>query len=98
MRAWCGCRLRGAVVAGAAAARRACDAKVLLRPGFVVCTVGLPPGAARNMFITLMSLLPGTVPAGTHANGALLIHCLDVEQPVVAQLAAEEALFVRAIC
>jgi multicomponent Na+:H+ antiporter subunit E len=49
------------------------------------------------MFTTLMSLLPGTVPAGSDEKGGLLIHCLDVEQPVVAQLAVEEALFVRAV-
>jgi multicomponent Na+:H+ antiporter subunit E len=59
--------------------------------------VGLPPGAARNLFATLMSLLPGTVPTGSDERGGILIHCLDVEQPVVAQLAVEEALFVRAI-
>jgi multicomponent Na+:H+ antiporter subunit E len=45
----------------------------------------------------LMSLLPGTVPSGSDERGRVLIHCLDVEQPVAAQLAAEEALFVRAI-
>jgi multicomponent Na+:H+ antiporter subunit E len=89
--------LRQSVVAGADVARRAFDPQLPLRPGFVVYTVGLPPGPATNMFITLMSLLPGTVPTGTHTNGALLIHCLDVEQPIAAQLAAEEALFVRAI-
>jgi multicomponent Na+:H+ antiporter subunit E len=49
------------------------------------------------MFTTLMSLLPGTVPTGLHGDGVLLIHCLDVEQPVAAQLAAEEAQFVRVI-
>ena len=68
-----------------------------LRPGFVVYPVGFPPGPARNMFTTLMSLLPGTVPTGSGASGGLLIHCLDIEQPVIAQLAAEEAVFARVI-
>jgi multicomponent Na+:H+ antiporter subunit E len=49
------------------------------------------------VFTTLMSLLPGTVPTGSLAEGRLLIHCLDVEQPVVAQLAAEEGLFIHVI-
>jgi multicomponent Na+:H+ antiporter subunit E len=49
------------------------------------------------MFTTLMSSLPGTVPTGSDEKGGLLIHCLDVVQPVVAQLAVEEALFVRAV-
>jgi multicomponent Na+:H+ antiporter subunit E len=44
-----------------------------------------------------MSLLPGTVPAGSAGTRALLIHCLDVEQPVAAQLAEEEAQFVQAV-
>jgi multicomponent Na+:H+ antiporter subunit E len=49
------------------------------------------------MFTTLMSLLPGTVPTGCDERGGILIHCLDVGQPVVAQLAAEEALFTEVI-
>jgi multicomponent Na+:H+ antiporter subunit E len=47
------------------------------------------------MFTALMSLLPGTVPTGSAERGDLLIHCLDVGQPVAAQLAEEEALFAR---
>ena len=89
--------IRQSVVAGIDVARRALDPRLPLHPGFVVYPVGLPRGPARNMFTTLMSLLPGTVPIGSDKTGGLLIHCLDVEQPVVAQLAAEEALLVRAI-
>jgi multicomponent Na+:H+ antiporter subunit E len=50
----------------------------------------------RNVFTTLTSLLPGTVPAGDE-DGQLIYHCLDVEQPVAAELAAEEAALVRAL-
>jgi len=46
-------------------------------------------------FTALMSLLPGTVPVGSDQSGALVIHCLDIWQPVTAQLAAEEALLVQ---
>jgi multicomponent Na+:H+ antiporter subunit E len=49
------------------------------------------------MFTTLVSLLPGTVPTGTDAAGGLLIHCLDVEQSITAQLDAEEAHFARVL-
>jgi multicomponent Na+:H+ antiporter subunit E len=49
------------------------------------------------MFTTLMSLLPGTVPIGSEEKEDLLIHCLDVEQPVTTQLAAEETLFAAVI-
>jgi len=89
--------LRQSVVAGADVARRALDPHLPLHPGFIVYPVGLPPGPSCNMFATLMSLLPGTVPTGTDAGGGLLVHCLDVEQPVAAQLAAEEEHFAQVV-
>jgi multicomponent Na+:H+ antiporter subunit E len=84
------------VIAGADVARRALDPRLPLRPGFVVYPIGLPPGAGRNMFAMLTSLLPGTVPAGEE-KGQLIYHCLDVGQPVFEQLAAEEAALSRAL-
>ncbi|MDA9410495.1 multisubunit Na+/H+ antiporter subunit MnhE [Bradyrhizobium sp. CCBAU 45384] len=84
------------VVAGADVARRALDPRLPLRPGFVAFPTGLPPGPRRNVFATLTSLLPGTVPAGEE-NAQILYHCLDVEQPVMAELAAEEDALVRAL-
>jgi multicomponent Na+:H+ antiporter subunit E len=89
--------LHQSVVAGADVARRALDPRLPLLPGFMVYPVGLPRGPARNMFTTLMSLLPGTVPIGSEEKEDLLIHCLDVEQPVTTQLAAEETLFAAVI-
>ena len=85
------------VVAGTDVARRALDPRLPLRPGFVVYPAGLPHGPARNMFTTLMSLLPGTVPTGSDERGGLLIHCLDTGQPVAAQLTTEEEVFARVI-
>jgi multicomponent Na+:H+ antiporter subunit E len=85
------------ILAGADVARRALDPRLPLRPGFVRYPVGLPVGARRNTFTTLMSLLPGTLPLGADEGGALVIHCLDIGQPVAAQLATEEAMLVRAI-
>ncbi|WP_456622788.1 MULTISPECIES: Na+/H+ antiporter subunit E [unclassified Bradyrhizobium] len=84
------------VVAGADVARRALDPRLPLRPGFVAYPTGLPRGLRRNVFATLTSLLPGTVPAGED-DAHLLYHCLDVDQPVVAELAEEEAALVRAL-
>jgi multicomponent Na+:H+ antiporter subunit E len=89
--------LRQSVIAGVDVARRALDPRLPLNPGFVVYPVGVPAGSARHMFTTLISLVPGTVPAGADERGQLLVHCLDAEQPVAAQLAAEEAVFARAI-
>jgi multicomponent Na+:H+ antiporter subunit E len=84
------------VVAGADVARRALDPRLLLCPGFVAYPTRLAPGMRRNVFTTLTSLLPGTVPTGEE-NGQLVYHCLDIEQPVVTELAAEEAALVRAL-
>jgi multicomponent Na+:H+ antiporter subunit E len=84
------------VVAGWDVARRALDPRLPVRPGFASYPVGFPPGRARNAFTTLTSLLPGTVPAGEE-DGALLYHCLDVDQPVVTQLGDEEAALSRAL-
>jgi multicomponent Na+:H+ antiporter subunit E len=79
------------VVAGWDVARRAFDPRLPMRPGFASYPVRLPPGPARNIFTMITSLLPGTVPAGDDGD-AVLYHCLDTEQPVLSQLAAEETV------
>lgn len=87
--------LSQSVIAGADVARRALDPRLPLHPGLVAYPIGLPSGTARNLFATLTSLLPGTVPTGED-KGQLVYHCLDVEQPVLATLAEEEAVLARA--
>ena len=82
-----------AIVAGADVAWRALDPRLPLQPGFVTFQSRLPAGGERDAFCAITSLLPGTLPAGVSADG-LIIHCLDVRQPIAAQLAAEEARFV----
>jgi multicomponent Na+:H+ antiporter subunit E len=89
--------LRQSAIAGADVAWRALDPRLPLRPGFVSFPTRLPPGTARSAFCTLTSLLPGTVPAGSDGSGSIVVHCLDVRQPVLADLTAEEALLMRAI-
>jgi multicomponent Na+:H+ antiporter subunit E len=84
------------IVAGIDVAWRALDPRLPLRPGFVTYPDRFSPGTARNVFTTLTSLLPGTVPAGDDGRH-LVYHCLDVDQPVVAQLAAEETALSRAV-
>jgi multicomponent Na+:H+ antiporter subunit E len=84
------------VVAGVDVARRAFDPRLPLAPGYVVYRPRVPPGVARNVFTSYTSLLPGTVPCGED-NGGVVYHCLDVGQPVVEQLSAEEARFTQAI-
>ncbi len=86
-----------APIAGIDVARRALDPKLPLRPGIVTFPSRFPPGATRHVFCTLTSLAPGMLPAGTDEEGALLIHCLDVDQPVAVQLSEEEDLLQQAV-
>ncbi|MCF1710890.1 Na+/H+ antiporter subunit E [Tabrizicola sp. J26] len=89
-------RLPGqSLIAGLDVARRALSPAMPLRPGIVAYRTDIPPGLERDAFRALMSLQPGTLPVGEDADGALLIHCLDVDQPVTHQLALEEARFRR---
>jgi multicomponent Na+:H+ antiporter subunit E len=89
--------LRQSIAAGIDVAQRALDPRLQLRPGFVVYQAYLPPGTTRDAFCAIMSLLPGTLPCGPAEGNGLTVHCLDVTQPVVEQLAAEEALCMRAL-
>jgi multicomponent Na+:H+ antiporter subunit E len=88
--------LRQSALSGLRVARLAFDPKLPLHPGFVAYRLRLPEGGARCAFQALSSLLPGSLPSGTDADGALVVHCLDTREPVAANLAAEEALFMRA--
>jgi multicomponent Na+:H+ antiporter subunit E len=83
------------VVAGLDVAKRALDPRLPLQPGYVQFPCKLTQGPARNAFCALASLLPGTVPVTSDRHGVVLIHCLDVGQPVLAQLAQDEILFGR---
>jgi multicomponent Na+:H+ antiporter subunit E len=89
--------LRQSIVAGVDVARRALDPRLPLRPGFVTCPLRVAPGAARSAVCAVASLLPGTLPARIDEHGTLLIHCLDTEQPVVAQFTEDEAILMSAL-
>ena len=84
------------LVAGWDVARRAFDPRLPLRPGFVAYRSGYAPGHLRNTFATISSLMPGTLPCGEN-EGELIFHCLDVGQPVLEQLAAEEKALARVL-
>lgn len=84
------------LVAGFDVARRAIDPRLPLRPGFVSFKSDLQPGAKCDAFCTIASLLPGTLPAGLDRDGSVLVHCLDVRQPVADDLNIEKAAFDRA--
>jgi multicomponent Na+:H+ antiporter subunit E len=88
---------RQSVASGVDVALRALAPNMKLKPGFVACPLRLPAGGQRNAFCALSSLLPGTLPTGADDEGSLIVHCLDTNQPVAANLRAEEQLFMRAI-
>jgi multicomponent Na+:H+ antiporter subunit E len=80
------------VRAGVDVARRALAPRMTLEPGFVTSPTRLPRGVARNTFSTVAGLMPGTLPAGEDGE-SLVVHALDVSQPVAKQLGAEEQRF-----
>ena len=84
------------VSAGIDVALRAFAPNLPLRPGFVPYPTQYPRGPGRNAFASLSSLLPGTLAARDDDQG-LLYHCLDVERPIAAELAGNEATVSRAI-
>ena len=89
-------RLPGlSLIAGLDVARRALSPAMPLRTGIAAFNSRIPPGPEREAFRALMSLQPGTLPVGEDKDGAILFHCLDLDQPVANQLAAEEARFLR---
>ena len=78
-------------------ALRALDPGLPLKPGIAVCRCASPMGALRSGFCTMASLQPGLRPAGFDVDGNLVVHCLDVDQPVAQLLADEEERFLRAL-
>jgi multicomponent Na+:H+ antiporter subunit E len=84
------------VVAGWDVARRALDPRLPLRTGFIAYPARFRSRTARNAFASYTSLLPGTLPVQDDGE-TLLYHCLDIEQPVAAELASEETALVQVI-
>jgi multicomponent Na+:H+ antiporter subunit E len=84
------------LLAGWDVARRAFDPRLPLRPGFVAYRPGHAPGHLRNTFATISSLMPGTLPCDENED-EIIFHCLDVGQPVLEQLAAEEKALARVL-
>ncbi len=89
--------LQQSVVAGFDVALRALDPRLPLAPGIAICRCTSPMGPLRSGFCTMASLQPGLLPAGFDADGNLVVHCLDVGQPVARLLADEEKRYLRAL-
>lgn len=95
--AWVVLRFMGqSVVAGTDVARRALAPRPRLRPGLVAYRIPVPRGPVRDAFCAFESLMPGTLPAGFDPSERLIVHCLDVDQPVAAGLEADRRRLRRA--
>ena len=88
--------LWSSVVAGVDVAIRAFHPRLPLRTGFVTCECGIPTGSRRDLFLSMSSLMPGTLPVA-EKDGRIVLHCLDTRQPVAGQMADHEARLVRAL-
>ncbi|MCK8786241.1 Na+/H+ antiporter subunit E [Roseomonas sp. NAR14] len=87
--------LAQSLLGGIDVARRALAPRPVLRPGFVAAPLALPAGNARAAFCAAASLVPGTLPAGDTADGGVLLHALDLDQPVLDAWARDAAAFRR---
>lgn len=83
------------VVAGIDVARRAFARDTDLRPGFAICRSIVSGSLARDTACAVMSLQPGKLPVTAWPDGTLLIHCLDLREPIAEQVAADELAFCR---
>ncbi|MBS9476906.1 Na+/H+ antiporter subunit E [Ancylobacter radicis] len=83
------------LLAGLDVARRALAPSLPLRPGLVPCPTRLAAGTGRDAFHAYLSLQPGTLPVVMRDEATLLVHALDLDQPVAAAVAAGEADFSR---
>jgi multicomponent Na+:H+ antiporter subunit E len=86
-----------ALRAGVEVARLALEPRRRPAPMTIAWSPRLPPGRALDAFLAYASLLPGTLPAGETADGAIAIHALDGSTDVAAAMSLEEARFIHAL-
>ncbi|GGJ12724.1 Na+/H+ antiporter subunit E [Neoroseomonas lacus] len=85
-----------ALRAGTEVALIALDPRRRPSPATIAWMPRLPPGGALDAFLAYASLLPGTLPAGEIADGAIAIHALDASTDIAAAMTMEEARFTHA--
>jgi multicomponent Na+:H+ antiporter subunit E len=66
-----------------------------LNPGFITYDCDVPAGTKRDLYLSMVSLMPGSLPVDVDENGRVIIHCLDINQPIAKQMADEEARLIR---
>jgi len=77
-------------------AARALHRHLPIRPGWYVHETTLPPGGARVALGSVVSLLPGTLVAGSFGD-RLYVHCLVADEEIVRAVEAEERRIARTL-
>jgi multicomponent Na+:H+ antiporter subunit E len=81
---------------GVDVAWRALHPSMPIRPGWLAWQTRLPAGGPRVSLGGEMSMLPGTLVAGSRGD-TIYVHCLDTGHDVTAYLAREEARIAASI-
>ena len=87
---------RRSLAGGFDVAWRAFHPRLPIRPGWITYRSRLPAGAARVLLSGEVTMMPGSLIAGSEADH-LLIHCLDTTMPVAATIREEERRLERAV-
>lgn len=77
-------------------ASRAVHPRLPVHPAWIIHRSRLPSGVPRLALGNVLSLMPGTLAAGSYGD-SLLIHCLDRKQPIKDHVDREEARIARSI-
>ncbi len=75
---------------------RALHPALPIRPDWYVHRTRLPPGGARVALGSVVSLLPGTLVAGSFGD-RLYVHCLTADEAIIRSVEAEEARIARTL-
>lgn len=84
--------------AGIEVARQVFAAQPRLRPGIVACHTDMPEGLAREAFLMLASLQPGTLPVAEAGDGTVRVQTIDTDTDVNDAFCREEARFASEVC
>lgn len=88
--------LRQSAVAGIETARLAFARHPALSPGFLSIPTRCATGTERDGFRALASLQPGAMPVAA-AGDTLLMHCLQQDPSIAAQLSEDERAFLAVV-
>ena len=87
--------MRSSIVAALEVAKYAFRRRLGLHPGFLTYDCGIPAGTKRDLYLSMVSLMPGSLPVDVEENGRVIMHCLDINQPIAEQMADNEARLIR---